>query len=182
MTQPRPRLKFTYQDYRTAPEDRRYELHDGDLLLVPSPVTYHQRILLRLTRILDRFVQSQGIGEVFIAPYDVVLSDYDVVQPDILFVSNERAHIVTPENIRGGPDLVVEVLSPSTAERDLGYKRTLYARHGVGEYWIVDPGARTVEVLKLEGEEYVRHRLFGQEDDLLSPAMPGLPIQLREVF
>ncbi len=182
MTQPRPRLKFTYQDYRTAPEDRRCELLDGDLLLVPSPVTYHQQILFRLATILSRLVQSQGIGEVFIAPYDVVLSDYDVVQPDILFVSNERAHIVTSDNIRGGPDLVVEVLSPSTVERDLGYKRILYARHGVGEYWIVDPEAKTVEVLKLEAEEYVRHRLYGQEEDLQSPAIPGRPIQLREVF
>ena len=95
----------------------------------------------------------------YIAPFDVVLSDTDVVQPDILFVSNERMGIVTEDNIQGAPDLVIEILSPSTAERDRTFKRSLYARHGVREYWLVDPDARSVEVLVLgEGHfEIVSH-------------------------
>ena len=182
MTQSRPKLKFTYQDYRTAPEDKRYELLEGELLLVPAPMTYHQRILIKLSTRLHTFVESNGLGEVFIAPCDVVLSNHDVAQPDLLYVSNERSHIITPENIQGGPDLVVEVLSPSTADRDLGYKRTLYARHGVAEYWVVDPVAKTVEVLTLVGQEFVGRGTYAQDQALESPSLRGLVIQLREVF
>jgi len=180
MTQ--PRIKFTYNDYRTAPEDKRFELLDGELLLVPAPTTYHQRVLRELFVRLYIFVTSQGLGEVFIAPCDVVLSNYDVVQPDILYVSNERAHIITSDNIQGGPDLVAEILSPSTADRDLGYKKALYARYGVMEYWVVDPEAKTIEVLRLSGGEFVRHGLYTQDQVLVSPSLEGLAIQLREVF
>ena len=123
MTQPKPRNNFTYQDYKTAPEDKRYELLEGELLLVPAPTTHHQMISRRLFMGLEIFVTSQGLGEIFYSPCDVVLSNYDVVQPDLLFVSNARSHIITPDNIQGGPDLLVGILSPSTADRDLGYKR-----------------------------------------------------------
>ena len=100
MTQ--PKIKFTYRDYATAPEDKRYELLDGDLLMVPAPTTYHQRLSRRLFVRLEEFVASRRLGEVFYAPCDVVLTDHDVVQPDLLFVSNERSHIVTADNIQGG--------------------------------------------------------------------------------
>ena len=182
MTQRGPRIKFTYHDYKTAPEDKRYELLEGDLLLVPGPTTYHQRILIRLSTILHLFVVSEGLGEVFISPCDVVLSSYDVVQPDLLFVSNERSHIITPDNIQGGPDLVVEILTTSTADRDLGYKRTLYARHGVVEYWVLDPEAKTMEVLRLGQEEFVRHGLYTSDQAFNSPSLRGLAVQLQEVF
>ena len=182
MTQPKPRNNFTYQDYKTAPEDKRYELLEGELLLVPAPTTHHQMISRRLFMGLEIFVTSQGLGEIFYSPCDVVLSNYDVVQPDLLFVSNARSHIITPDNIQGGPDLLVGILSPSTADRDLGYKRDLYAQYGVGEYWIVDPEARTVEVLMLGRDGFVQGGLYGHDQGIESPSLVGLAIQLREVF
>ena len=94
------------------------------------------------------------MGEVYVAPFDVVLSDTDVVQPDVLFVSKRRSDIITPDNIRGAPDLVVEILSPATAERDRTIKLDLYAQHGVQEYWIVDPDAKSITVLVRGGERF----------------------------
>ena len=150
MTQ-KPQIKFTVREYMTTPEDKRYQLLDGEMILAPSPTTKHQRILGNLFRLLDAVFAATSRGRVKLSPLDVVLSDYDVAQPDVLFVSNERADIVTEANIQGAPDLVVEILSPSTAGYDRGYKQVLYGRHGVREYWIVDPDAETVDVL-VEGE------------------------------
>ena len=113
---------------------------------------------------------------------DVVLSDYDVAQPDLLFVSGERADIVTEANIQGAPDLVVEILSPSTAGYDRGYKQILYGRHGVREYWVVDPDAETVEVL-VEGEEgLVPLGSYGNSGELITPLLEGLALDLDELF
>ena len=182
MAQGRPRIKFTFHDYRTAPDDRRYELLERELLMVPAPNTRHQRILIRLSTALHEFVTVRGLGEVFSSPFDAVLSNYDVLQPDLLLVSKERSHMVTDDNIQGGPDLVVEVLSTSTADRDLGYKRTLYARHRVREYWVVDPEARTIEVLALGQEDFTRHGLYASNQVLQSPVLPDLAILLEEVL
>ena len=137
MVTQKPRLAFTYIDYVNAPEDRRYELLDGDLVMVPAPKRSHQNALLDLAVDLELLMRRTGMGQVFAAPFDVVLTNTDVVQPDIIFVSTERAHIITEDNVQGAPDLVVEILSPSTANRDRTFKRSLYARHGVKEYWIV---------------------------------------------
>ena len=113
---------------------------------------------------------------------DVVLSDYDVAQPDILFVSNERSGLITEANIQGAPDLVVEILSPSTAQYDRGYKRTLYGRHGVREYWLVDPDAETVEVLTESAEGLVLGDTYRRGDTLTSPLLSGLAIELEQIF
>jgi Uma2 family endonuclease len=182
MVGPRPKIKFTYQDYKNAPEDKRYELLDGDLIVVPSPKEPHQWASIQLGSRLFRFVQESGLGRVYIAPFDVVLSDTDVVQPDILFVSNERMGIVTEDNIQGAPDLVIEILSPSTAERDRTFKRSLYARHGVREYWLVDPDARSVEVLVLGEGHFEIVATYGQDEELTSPMLEGLRLNLNEVF
>src|SRR5689334_14366924 len=107
-------LKFTYEDYCLLPEDRRYEVIDGELFLTPAPTTFHQAVKGRIKRVLDELVDDAGLGIVLDAPTDVVLSQYDVVQPDILVISNERRAVLTQKNIAGAPDLVVEVLSPST--------------------------------------------------------------------
>ena len=137
-------IKFTYEDYCNAPEDKRYELHDGDLVVVPSPSQPHQDSSLEIATEIKLLIRRTGIGSVFVAPFDVVLSDTDVVQPDVVFVSRERENIITHGNIQGAPDLVVEVLSPSTAHRDRTFKRALYARHGVREFWLVDTDAHTI--------------------------------------
>ena len=182
MTQQKPKIKFTVADYMTTPEDRRYQLLDGDLILAPAPTIRHQRILRRLAVLLDELAVENGLGEVFLAPCDVVLSNYDVFQPDILFVSNERRGLITEANIQGAPDLVVEILSAATEHYDRGYKRTLYARHGVREYWLVDPATETVEVL-VEGDEGLTSTdTFGLTDTLVSPLLPGLSVDLGQIF
>src|SRR5262249_54186269 len=109
---------FTYEDYLLLPEDRRYEIVDGELYMTPSPATYHQRILRQLERALGEYVEGRRLGEVLFAPCDVVLSETDIVQPDVLFVSSGRASIIGEKYISAAPDLVVEILSPATAQRD----------------------------------------------------------------
>jgi Uma2 family endonuclease len=179
----RPKIKFTVADYMTAPEDRRYQLLDGEMIVAPSPTTRHQTICIKLATELFQFVSQNDLGQVFSAPYDVVLSNHDVAQPDILFVSNRRSHIVTAANIQGAPDLIVEVLSPGTQQYDRGYKRTLYARHGVREYWLVDPDAETVEVLVEGGDAGLTPAAaYGRADTLVSPLLPGLSLNLSRVF
>jgi len=111
-------LRFTYEDYLLLPEDRRYEIIDGDLLMTPAPGIPHQRLVGRLYRHLDDHVRSRKLGEVLMAPFDVVLSPTDVVQPDLLFVAAGRASIIGEKFISAAPDLVVEILSPSTEDRD----------------------------------------------------------------
>ena len=175
--------KLTYDDYRSAPEDRRHELLDGDLVVAPAPSLRHQRVLRALARLLDRFAEETGLGEVLFAPCDVVLSDTDVVQPDLLFISRGREHLVrNGDNVQGAPDLVVEILSPATAGRDRGYKRVLYARHGVAEYWIVDPVAETIWVhLPREGSLVVT-QTCGRGQTLRSPTLQGFEANPDDIF
>ena len=183
MATAQPVLKFTYEDYRTTPEDKRYELLDGDLLMTPAPNLKHQQVLLRLGSRLGPFIEERALGELFVAPCDVVLSDHDVVQPDLLFVSRERERLLSGgDAVRGAPDLVVEILSPATAGRDRGYKRALYARHGVAEYWLVDPADETIAVHRLQdGASAVAHA-FGRGQTLRSPPLAGFALDLRDVF
>ena len=183
MTKLNTKIKFTYKDYKSLPESetKRYELLEGELIMVPSPNEYHQRISGRLEFILRAFVEDKNLGRVYYAPLDVHLGE-DVVQPDILFISKERCQIITKEEIRGGPDLVIEILSPATAERDCTYKKTLYARHGVREYWIVDPEEKTVEVMTLGKAGFEICGTYGKTKTLKSPILPDLTINLSEVF
>ena len=183
MTASRPRIPYTYDDYRTLPEDmsRRYELLHGELYMVPAPTTLHQRILRRLLVVFDRHVAAHRLGEVLLSPVDVILGQGDareVAQPDLVFIAQARRDIVKLHAIEGAPDLAIEILSPGTEERDRGYKRTLYARHGVKEYWIVDPQTRTVEVHAMIGEP----RVYTDEQSLATPLLPGLTLILREIF
>ncbi len=175
-------LRFTYSDYLLLPEDRRYEVIDGDLFMTPSPTTYHQRISRNLEFLLHRHVREKGIGEVLYAPCDVVLSETDVVQPDLLFVSRERAGIIGEKCVSGAPDLVVEVLSEATAERDRTVKAKLYARAGVRELWIVDPSERSIALLANTPEGFLRKAFFSSSETLRSPLLPGLEIPLVEIF
>ena len=173
---------LTYEDYRNAPDDERYELLEGELVLTAAPNLAHQKVLFRMARLVEDFVLERGLGEVFIAPTDVVLSDTNVVQPDVLFVSKDRKSILGADNIRGAPDLVVEVISPSNPERDLVRKREIYARHGVGEYWIADPDARSMRVMVLEGEAYRVAGEYGIGDTLTSSTLKGLDLVVGDVF
>ena len=132
---------------------------------------------------LGLFLRKQQLGRLFAAPCDVILSDHDVVQPDLFFVSHERQHrLSSRQNVRGAPDLVIEILSPSTAEKDRGYKRTLYARHGVAEYWLVDPVAETIQIQRQRAGALTPTDTFGRGDTLRSPELPGLELELDDIF
>ena len=174
--------KLTYADYLKTPDDERCELLNGELVMSPSPTEIHQYILGQLYLRLGAFIYGRNLGKVYFSPFDVVLSDADVVQPDLLFVSNERSEIITPDNIQGAPDLVVEILSPATAERDRTLKLDLYAQHGVQEYWIVDPDARTIMLLVRNESRYQVVGTYGEEQTLHSPTLAGFSIALQEIF
>jgi len=176
-------LLLTYEDYCQLPDDgKRYELIGGEMHMIASPTTEHQRISFNLTVAIGTHVREQSLGSLFIAPMDVVLSRRDVVQPDILFVSKDREMIITETHIDGPPDLIVEILSPSTASLDQLVKRQLYARHGVREFWLVSPEASTVEVLELHEGAYRRRVLIGRGDTITSNVLEGLELAIDAVF
>ena len=174
--------KYTYEDYLKTPDDVRYELIEGDLLMTPSPVTKHQRILRELGFELLSFARVKDLGEIFLAPFDVHLDNENVVEPDILFISKQRLHIIGEKNVQGPPDLVIEILSESTANRDLVQKKRLYAKFGVKEYWIVIPGEEIVEIYTLKDALYVLCKSFGKENAIESPLLKGLKIDLKKIF
>lgn len=177
---PEPRAKLTYEDYAKTPDDERWELIDGELIPMASPTVPHQRIDARLGAEFSTLVK-QGLGEVFHS-IDVVLSPHDTFRPDLIFVSSERADIITHANIQGAPDLVVEIRSPSTAGLDEVTKRELYERHGVREYWLADPEAQTVTVLLLGENGYETVGIYAKSDTLTSPTLEGFSIDLSEIF
>jgi Uma2 family endonuclease len=176
--------KLTHADFLLFPDDgKRHELIDGEHFVSPSAVVRHQRIVGNLTFSLTSFVREHRLGEVFGVPLDVIFSEHDVVEPDILFVKRESSQILV-DWCRGVPDLVVEVLSPSNRRYDEVKKRDLYERFGVAEYWIVDPELETVKVYRLAQETYGRPSLLSRRDgdSLSSPLLPGLTLPLADVF
>src|SRR5438105_83946 len=179
---PTSSVKFTYHDYLQLPEDRRYEIIDGELFLTPAPGTRHQRISARLQYLLTRRVRETGEGEIFNAPCDLLLSETDVVQPDLLFVARGRNRIVEEKYVSAAPDLVIEILSESTAKRDCGIKAKLYERTGVKEFWIVDPREKTVEIFRRDEHRFVPHARFGASETLRTPTFPGFEMLLAEIF
>ena len=174
--------RFTYEDYLKTPEDKRYELIEGELLMTPAPVPKHQRISRKIEFILEKFVTEKDLGEVFDAPCDVHLDDENVVQPDILFITKNRLNIIGEKNIQGAPDLVIEILSESTAYRDLVQKKKLYARFGVKEFWIVDPGEETIEIYILKDNAYLLNRTCTKNETLESPYLKGFKVELKGIF
>ena len=174
--------KYTSQDYLLTPEDKRYELIEGDLVMVPAPNVWHQRISGRLGFALQQLVLDNDLGEILIAPCDVVFDNETVLQPDILFISKAQQDIITDANIQGAPDLVIEIISPSSAYNDLVRKKKIYARFGVKEYWLVDPEEKTVDILGLEGTAFALRRSFKQTDILVSEMFDGLQINLVGIF
>ena len=174
--------KYTYADYLKTPDDERYELIEGELLMTPAPVMRHQRISRKMLIAIDNHVTDNDLGEVFDAPSDVYLDKENVVQPDILFVSKERLDIIGEKNIQGAPDLVIEIISESTAYRDLVQKKKLYVRFGVKEYWIVIPEESSVDIFTLKDNTFVLHKSYGKEDILQSSLLKKLKIELKKIF
>jgi Uma2 family endonuclease len=179
-------VKLTYDDLLRLPEDNlRHELIDGEHYVTASPNTRHQRILGRLYLSIGNWLEAHPTGEAYVAPVDVVLSPHDVVVPDLLYMSQARvSDALTPEAVRGMPELLVEILSPGTRRRDRTVKQALYDREGVSEYWLVDPDRETVRVCRRsETGLDVLPELSGAAGDVLTtPLLPGLEIPLARLF
>ncbi len=173
--------KWTYEDYYKLEDDKRYEVIEGELVEMSAPTTIHQRIVKRIAWVLDRFVEEKGLGEVFISPVDVVLSDENILQPDVVFVSKDN-DIVQEKAIFGSPDLVVEVISPSSLKRDTEDKKRLYARFGVKELWLIFPGERAVEVFSLKDKEYEVCSFGYEGGKVKSCLLKDFELNLEELF
>lgn len=179
----RPSPRLTYDDYcQIPPGHQRYELVGGAIRVVPSPTVSHQRVSKRLLLALAQWIENHGLGEVYSAPLDVVLSEYDVGQPDLVYVSKERSGIIKEANIWGAPDLVVEILSPGTAKWDADVKRQLYARFGVQELWLVDPQARTIEVATPRDGVLLTSEVYYPGVTVASPLLPGFTLDVERLF
>lgn len=177
------RALLTYADYAAIPEDgRRYELHEGSLVMTPAPGTEHQGIVRDLLGILDRHVTSHGLGVVFPSPVDCILSDTTVVQPDLVFVATDRAAIVTARAIEGAPSLVVEILSASSRATDRTTKATIYVRHRVPYYWIVDPRERTIDAFALGTRGYALAARLEATGSCTLPPFDGLTLEAAFIF
>jgi Uma2 family endonuclease len=177
--------KVSYEEFQTLPRDgsKRFELIEGEVFMTPSPNTAHQRAVRRLLRALDDFVERQGLGEVFIAPYDIVFSKWTALEPDLLFIRKERRSIITEANVQGVPDLVIEVLSPSNKAYDRETKLRAYEKSGVPELWYIDPEEKTAEVLNLGSDHrYVLTAKLAGNDAIVSKVLPGFSLTLDEVF
>ncbi len=174
--------KATYADYRELPEGAPYQLIDGELVMAPSPTRYHQIVSGELEFALRQFVKQHEVGEVYDAPFDVYFSETEVYQPDIVFVSNERRAILTDAGASGAPDLIVEVLSPSTGYYDLTHKKHVYAASGVREYWIADPQERYVEVHANRNGVFERISLVQESGVVASDVLEGFSVSLDTLF
>ena len=179
-------VKLTYDDFVLFPDDgKRHELIDGEHYVTPSPNTRHQRIVGSLYLLIANWLEARPIGQIFLAPYDVVFSEVDVVEPDLLYLSNERAkEVLTPLHARGVPELVIEIASKGTRKRDETVKRRLYEKAGVSEYWIVDPEVDVVRIYRKKSDRFGRPFELSREagEVLTTPLLPGLDIPLARVF
>jgi len=176
---------LTYDDYVQFPDDgKRHEIIEGDHYMTPAPKAKHQTAALNLSLAIGGFVKNHGLGLVFIAPFDLILSDENVVQPDLLFVSAARTAIVTEDNVQGAPDLVIEILSELSRKKDEVTKRKLYERFGVQEYWVVDPELEIVKIFKLAQEKYGRAVELSKEtnDVLTTELLAGFSLAVSEIF
>ena len=180
-----PGVKLTYDDFLLFPEDgQRHELIDGEHYVTPTPKLSHQAIVGRLYLPIANYLAATPIGRIFLSPLDVILSKFDVVEPDLLYVSNERAPEILRDWVDGAPDLAVEVASHSTRKRDETIKRALYERFGVIEYWVVDPEIDVVRIYRRTGDRFDRPSELSLEagDVLTSPLLPGLELPLTRIF
>jgi len=174
---------LTYEDWlATADDGVMREIIEGELHVVPPPNLEHQRISRKIEVRLDAYLGTTRSGEVFDAPVGLKLSDHDILEPDLLVVLQEGCARLEASAVFGPADLVVEILSPGSAKRDVGLKRRVYEAGGVREYWIVDPIAKRIEVLSLRSGAYVSDAVHDLDGTLTSPVLPGFALVLRDVF
>ena len=185
-TTTKPRVKLTGADYMTltppSHRGRRYQLIEGELIEMAGPNDAHQVFTGDLFVEVRTQTRALNIGEARIAPFDVALDEHNTFQPDLLFVSHARRHIFDGHGVTGAPDVVVEVLSESTRQRDLAVKLPVYARNGVREMWVADLRARTVAKYIGDGRTLTLAQMYGADDILTSAAMPGVAVELGPIF
>lgn len=173
----------TYKEYAALPEGAPYQLIGGKLVMTPAPAPHHQRISKKLEFVLYEFVEKKkGIGEIFYSPIDVYFEETEVYQPDIIFISKDRLEIIGDKKIEGPPDMIIEILSPSTAYYDLRHKRTMYAKHGVKEYWIVDPLEKSIEISENRAGEFAVVSRAAGSGQVKSKLLTGFAVEVREIF
>jgi len=180
---PLGKIVLTYDNYCELPNDRnRYEILDGELSVTPAPRTKHQSISSHLHRILANHVVANQLGDVYAAPTDVILAPTSVVQPDLIFIGNDRGRVVTERGVEGAPTLVFEILSPTTHRTDRETKAQLYAKYGVPHYWLIDPDQQVLEAYELSGDQY-NLVTRAQDADRFTPSVfPGLSIQISDLW
>ena len=180
---PQGKIILTYEDYCLLPNDRnRYEILDGELSPTPAPATIHQVILGNLYGILFNYLRGNQIGKLFLAPTDVIFAPTTVVQPDLIFIGNDRRGIITERAIEGTPTLVVEILSPTTHHTDRVTKAQLYAKYGVPHYWLIDPDQQVLEGYGLSGAQYNLITKAQDAEMFTSSVFPGLSIQISDLW
>jgi Uma2 family endonuclease len=174
---------FTYEDYKNLPDNgKRYEIINGELYMVPAPTLGHQDTIGEFYFTIKSFLQTNPLGKIYLAPTDIVFSEIDVLQPDLIFVSKGKFDILTRENIQGAPDLVIEVLSPGTEKRDRTIKLKAYSKFGVKEYWMANDERETAEIWRRKGKKLDYHATLDRTQTLITPLLPRLEISLERIF
>jgi len=177
----RPR-RWTYEEYYRLDDEQRYEIIDGELLMAPAPDYWHQDWAKKLFRRIDGYVMDKQLGEVFFAPFDIILDAENVVQPDLLFIAKANLSILQTRGVFGAPDLLVELISPSSVQRDRYVKKALYARFGIKEYWIVDPEGEGVETYVYQDSSLKKMATLKPGDEAQSRQIPGFSLKVADVF
>ncbi len=172
----------TYEDYVKLPEGASCQLIGGEIIMSPAPDLFHQVVSRNIFLRLNAYVAERNLGELFYAPVDVYLSEHETYQPDIVFVAAERKHILKANYIEGAPDLVVEILSPSTGYYDLATKKDTYEAQGVKEYWVVDPNAKTIEIFENLDGRFVSVAKQREIGSVHSQLLPELQLNVEDVF
>ncbi len=173
---------WQYKDYLSLDDEQRYEILKGELIMTPAPGTIHQKFSRNLEYIIWEYVREKKLGEILDSPFDVILDEQNVVQPDIVFISNANIKHLQDRGCFGTPDMIIEIVSPGSIVRDTITKKGIYERFGVKEYWIVYPREKTIEVLSLEEGKY-KQRCFVEKKGIIeSSVIQGLRIDLKDVF
>ncbi|WP_448529710.1 Uma2 family endonuclease [Raineya sp.] len=174
---------YTYQDLLNEfPAETRCEIIANELFMPPAPNTEHQFISRDLSVELHLFVKKNQKGQVAVAPFDVILDENNVVQPDIVFIANENLKYLSKRGFEGVPDLLVEIISPSTYYRDNNEKKELYEQFGVKEYWIVEPANKVIEIFTLQNSKYILHQFVAEQGKVQSKLLQGFEVDLKDIF
>ncbi len=174
--------QWTYTDYLTLDDEKRYEIIEGELFMAPAPLVFHQEISSELFGMIWTFVKKNELGKVLAAPIDVILSDNSITQPDIVFVAKDNYQVIAKHGLIGPPDFVVEIISPSSIRRDRHQKKMLYEKFGIKEYWIVDPANKSIEQFNIVDGKYELTGFAAEKGTVISQVIDGLEIKVEEIM